>query len=232
MPDDAAMPAINTATNTMPDAGAIPDPPATQAFVSDPASWADPALAAPLFAPGLRAETARRLFATPRFAGRASASLADRLGRGDATTLHPLDLALAAAPGAVLDAVARHAGAIWHARQIRALVLGADIAQFCARLGEATRTAALRHAALAPDAGNAADIDADAATTEQAGALADAIERDGVHCLATWIDSLPEWAAARVRLKIPPASAWSISGDARATAMRIVRTLAAEACAT
>jgi hypothetical protein len=194
---------------------------AAEAFVADPGSWANPALAAPLIAPGLHAETVQRLLASPRLARRASRLLADRLGCGGVAALEPVDLALASAPCAVLEAVALRAGAIWHARRVRAIVLGADIALLCRRLGDATRNAALRHAALAPLEGNSPDID-------DAGGLPDDIVRDGAHCMSAWIDTLPDWAASRVRLKFPGATRPAGSADRHASAVQIVRTLAAE----
>jgi hypothetical protein len=197
-----------------------------EAFVADPGSWADPALAAPLIAPGLRAETAQRLLASPRLARRASRLLADRLGCGDAATLEPVDLALASAPRAVLEAVALRAGAVWHARRVRAIVLGADIALLCTRLGDATRNAALRHGALAPLKGNSPDIDG--AGGNGAGGLPDDILRDGTHCLSAWIDALPDWVASRVRLKFQTGPVLTGSTGRHASAVRIVRTLAAE----
>ena len=209
----------------------MPDRQAAEEFVTDPGAWADPALVAPLIAPGLRTETARHLLTSPRLAGRASRWLADRLGHGEAAALEPVDRALASASVAVLAAVALRAGAVWHARRVRALVLGTDIALLCTRLGEAARNAALRHAGpdhpgLPPVAANSPDIDGSAA--DDAGALADEIARDGARCISAWIDALPDWAASRVRLKFPAGSDWPASIDLRARAVRIVRTLAAE----
>jgi hypothetical protein len=207
------------------------------AFVTDPGAWADPGLAAPLIAPGLQAETARRLLSSPRLAARASRLLLQRLGEGDPAMLEPADRALAAAGGEILEMVAACAGAVWHTRRVRALVLGADIARLCARLGDDTRRAALRHAALAP--AEAWAVGANGRSPDEADGLADDIERDGARCLAAWIDSLPDWAASRVRLKWrlgPAFAAPSFDTDhvaaedaGRACAVRIVRVLSAEA---
>jgi hypothetical protein len=205
---------------------------AAEAFVADPGAWAEPALAAPLIAPGLSADTARRLLASPRLAGRASRLLADRLGWGEAAALEPPDLALVCASGAALRALAVCAGAVWHVRRLRSLVLGTDIALLVSRLGEATRGTALRHAALAPEAGG------DSPATDDAAALADDVERDGMRCVAAWIDVLPDWAAARMRLKWQGGSespvdaqgldAQGLVAEPRGAAVRIVRALAAE----
>lgn len=196
---------------------------ARAAFLHDPGAWADPAGAAALIVPGLQTETARRLLHSPRLAVRASQLLAARLGDGDSPPLDPLDSALATAPTDVLDAMVFSAGAVWHARRVRAVVLGADIAALCHRCGEDAREAALHHAELAPDDATARG--------EQTGELEVDIAHDGRRCVAAWIDTLPAWAAARMRLKwrappLPP-----LPDRARATAVRIVRTLAAETCA-
>lgn len=202
---------------------------AAEAFVTDPGAWADPGRAAPLIGPGLRADTAQRLFTSPRLAERASRLLAERLGSGDPATLEPGDLALASAAGAVLETVALGAGAVWHARRVRGLVLGADIALLCSRCGDAARNAALRHTALAPGADQLAGIDRGAA--DDAGVLADDIARDGARCVSAWIDILPGWAAARVRLKWRGGLESPASEDDHACAVRIVRALAAEVLA-
>jgi hypothetical protein len=202
---------------------------AAEAFVTDPGAWADPGRAAGLIAPGLRSDTAQRLLTSPRLAARASRLLAEHLGCGDPATLEPGDLALASAAVAVLETVALGAGAVWHTRRVRALVLGADIALLSSRCGEAVRTAALGHAALAP--GEDRLVDADRTAADDANALADDIERDGGRCFSAWIDTLPGWAASRVRLKWRGGLELPASEDERACAARIVRALAAEALA-
>jgi len=196
---------------------------ASLAFLHDPGAWADPAGAAALIVPGLQAETARRLLHSPRLAVRASQLLAARLGDGNSGALDPVDSALATAPADALEAMAFSAGAVWHARRVRAVVLGADIAALCHRCGEAAREAALRHAALAPDdaaglGGPVDELEAD-------------IAHDGRRCVAAWIDTLPAWAAARLRLKwrAPPLPPLPDAG--KAPAVRIVRTLARETSA-
>jgi hypothetical protein len=194
-------------------------------FVNNPGSWADPNLVAPMIAPGLRTETARRLLTSPRLAERASRLLAERLGAGDPATLEPVDRVLAGSAVATLETVALAAGAVWHAGRVRALVLGADIALLCARFGDGTRDAALRHADLAPDERHLSAAGQD--TLDGAEALADDIQRDGARCMAAWIDVLPAWAAARVRLKWPHTES-RMDEAARACAVPIVRTIAAE----
>ena len=192
-------------------------------FLTDPGAWADPALVAPLISPGLSPETAHRLLSSSRLAARASSWLADRLGRGDLAALPPEDLALAVATADTLDAVALCAGAVWHAPRVRALVLAADLAMLRARLGDEVRDAALRHGALAPEMARPMAADGSAGNAD---VLADDIARDGAGCMAAWIDALPEWAAARVRLKWQSDSDPPAREDACAEALRIIRALA------
>jgi len=186
-----------------------------QHFVRDIALWAEPALATPLLAAGLRAETAARLLRHPRFAARASTALVERLPLADADILEPQDYDAALSDAATLTRIAARAGAVWHAHRLRNLLLARDIAPLVERFGEDLRAIALRHAALAPQ---------DTADDEFAGA----IDRDGRRCVATWIDALPAWAAARVRLKW--CSTWSaFEVPLSLAAVSIVRAVSAEA---
>ncbi len=182
-------------------------------FIDDPGAWADPALAAPLIAPGLMPETARLLLTSPRTAARASRMLAQQLGRGDPAALDPADVALLSADTAQLDGITACAGCIWHGQRVRALIANADIMALTARFGAKARETALRHADLAAGPQEASDdLHAD-------------ILRDGMRCMTAWIGALPDWAAARMRLK------WAddrIPDEAEAR-VRIVRTLAGEA---
>jgi hypothetical protein len=145
------------------------------------------------------------------------------LGDGDPGALDPVDGALTTAPADTLEAIAFSAGAVWHARRVRAVVLGADIAALCHRCGEAAREAALRHAELAPD-----DV---TPAGEQAGDLGADIAHDGRRCIAAWIDALPPWAAARMRLKWDVRPMAPLPEASQAHAVRIIRALAGETCA-
>lgn len=186
-----------------------------QHFVRDIARWAEPALATPLLGAALRVETAARLLHDPRFAARASAALVERLPLADTDSLEPQDHAAALSDAAALTRIAVRAGAVWHAHRLRSLLLARDIAPLVERFGEDLRAIALRHAALSPQ-GPADDE------------FAGAIDRDGRRCVATWIDALPAWAAARVRLKW--CSTWpAFEVPLRLAAVSIVRAVSAEA---
>ncbi len=181
-------------------------------FIDDPGAWVDPAQVAPLIAPGLMPETAQRLFTTPRTAGRATQLLAQHLGHGDPAALDPADARLLCADAPALEEIATRAGCVWHAGRVRALIANAEIMALTARFGVAARDAALRHMDLAAGSGAGSDdLHAD-------------IMRDGVHCITAWISTLPDWAAARMRLKWPDAQ----PPTEIAARTRIVRNLAGE----
>ncbi len=181
-------------------------------FVDDPGAWADPVSAAPLIASGLMTETARRLLRSPRTATRASHVLAQQLGRGDPGALDPADAILLSADTARLDGIAVCVGCVWHGQRVRALISNADIAALNVRFGTRAREAALRHTHFATGSqGESNDLHAD-------------ILRDGMRCIAAWINALPDWAAGRMRLK------WAGDHipDAVETRTRLVRMIAGE----
>lgn len=166
-------------------------PLAPERFLDAPAAWADPALAANTLSPGLLANTASLLLHDHRFAPRATAILADRLGRGDLATLAESDRGLVLAGPAALSQAASLAGAVWHGARVRALVLAGDLAALQARHGAQARSSAMQHRTLSP-------------ATAGTGNLLDDIAEDGVRCVCDWIALLPKWAGARVRLVWAP----------------------------
>ncbi len=150
---------------------------------------------APLLAPGLSSGLAGRLLLSPRLAPRLPRLLEELLG-SPALALADLpegETRLAQASGEVLARAARLAGAVWHARRIRALLLAADVAAFCRTHGGATRRAALRHGDLAADEPGDAPLDT-------------AIPADGAALLAAWREALPAplppWVALRLPLEV------------------------------
>jgi hypothetical protein len=199
------------------------DDPDMEAFRHRPAAWADPALVAPLLAPGMDVATASRLLGTARLAERASAWLVRRLGDLPVAPLPTEALCdpdrwLALAPVATLSRIAVLSGAVWNAERVRRLVLADDIAGLAARHGEAARAVALRHVRLTPSstvAGVSPDsivrnsafhshVTRDSAVPDDIAhndLLLDDIVHDGARALASWIAALPNWAAARMRLK-------------------------------
>lgn len=85
------------------------------------------------------------------------------------------------------------AGALWHARSLRAMIMAKPRAQLLEALGEAVYGFAVAHVELAAEEGVIAEPEA----------LLDAIGRDGTRCLAAWGEVLPAPAAPWFRLKLP-----------------------------
>lgn len=183
------------------------------AFSDDIAAWAQPAVVAPLVSPGLSAATAERLMRSPRLAARVSSLLADRLGRAEPGTLAAGDARLALASAETLARIVPCAGAVWHAAQVRALVRAQDVDAFVAALGQEARPAALSWPQLAPPG----------VATVPADGLEAAIRRAGAACVAAWVDSLPGWAARRLRLGWATGDADLPEPGLRAHAAAIVR---------
>lgn len=186
-------------------------------FLADPLDWGLPERVAPLLIPGLRPDVVERLRRSPRLRARTSALLAARLGPGSMAALADVDRWLVLAPPELLAQVATIAGAIWHAPRVRSLVAARDVTAFVSTHGEAARTAALRHQALAPP------------PRAPRGSLDTDILHDGEACLAAWVADLPLWAAARLHLRWTPATPRAeLDTTLRSRATSVIR-LAAEA---
>lgn len=158
-----------------------------------PADGIVPSRLARRLAPDLAAATADRLLASPRLGARARHWAAE--GAEDA--LHALafdDRLLAESGPDGLRRAAVLAGAVWHARRVRGLIMARDLQAFIDQHGPAARALALRHAALAPPG-------EDEGSAERP--LAEAVAADGRACLSAWLDALPPPAAAAVRLMLP-----------------------------
>jgi hypothetical protein len=156
--------------------------------------------------PDLPAPLAERLLEVPRLRGKLSSIIAahhalDRCGCCDLTAA---DRAPAAWPADRLIRLAHLAGGVWHARSLQQLIRGKSLTLALSEFDQDLRAIAISHIGLA-----AADP-----TPSDAGDLADAIRRDGMHCLNAWIAELPSCINSRVVLKFAPTSA--IGGPASA----------------
>ena len=152
-----------------------------------------PSRLAARLAPGLAAATAARLLASPRL----GAQVRRWATNGSEGALHALafdDRLLAESGPDGLRRAAALAGAIWHGRRVRGLILARDLQTFIETHGPDARALALRHAALAPPAEDAGSAELP---------LVDAVALDGRACLAAWLDALPPPAAAAARLTLP-----------------------------
>jgi hypothetical protein len=91
----------------------------------------------------------------------------------------------------------RLAGATWHARSLRAIILAAPRAAVIEALGDAAYAFGIGNADLAV-------APATRATPEE---LVAAIDLDGQLCLGAWLETLDAGVAERVRLKLSPSPA-------------------------
>lgn len=196
------------------------------AFVDDPLGWAPADRIAPLLAPGLRPDTVNQLRRSPRLRRHASAVLAEQLGSGSIEALPPEDRRLVLASAAEISETVSAAGAICHAPRVRNLVVAREIAAFVDRHGEAARDGALRHRAPAPR-----HVPPRHVPGPPQGELDADIARDGAACMAIWINGLPSWAAARVRLKWSHPAGTALDEVLHRQAVAVVREAAALACA-
>jgi hypothetical protein len=172
------------------------------AFLHEPGAWGDAALYSKLIAPGLPPDVGAALFAAPRTAARAQVLLAAKLGLGDPAALDPADAAILLLAPAKLRELGDCAGAVWHAKRIRSLVRGPEIAALVERFGQAARDAAMRYD---PPAAQSAGGD-----------LAGDIAHDGALCIGCWIAELPDWARARMNIVFPESAARVPDAAARA----------------
>jgi hypothetical protein len=165
---------------------------------------------AALLLPGLASTIAAQLLASPRLAERAAAFLEARLGRMDLEGLDDCgrDL-LNAAPDAI-HAFTTLAGAVLNGHRLRLLVTAAEIADLANRIGPRARRVALDHLSYATPA-----------STDRRDLVA-GIEADGASAFSTWLDTLPHWAAGRIRLKWHSMAPAYSDPEAQARALAII----------
>ncbi|MGC2779003.1 MAG: SctK family type III secretion system sorting platform protein [Bradyrhizobium sp.] len=130
------------------------------------------------------------------------------------------DCGAAAWPVDRLTRLAHRAGAVWHAGALRSLILGRSLAPLLAAFDEDLRAVAIRHIDLAAEATPRIDM----------GDVAEAIRRDGMHCLNAWVTELRPCSRERVILKFPLKSAIGgpVSPTHHARGVLIIRRLLAE----
>jgi hypothetical protein len=95
-----------------------------------------------------------------------------------------------------LRRVGELAGGIWHARSLRSIVLGRALATILADFEPQLHGFALENVDLSPESERPLDP----------AALAEAIRRDGMHCLSAFFAHLPAPLRRRVLLKFPDGS--------------------------
>lgn len=139
--------------------------------------------------PGLDPTVAERLLSSPRLVDRAAEFLESRLGHGELDGLDGCARDILGSSSEALHAFAIAIGAVLNGQRLRLLVTAAEIAGLASRIGPQGRRVALTYLVFsAPASADGRD-------------LAVCIEFDGARALVTWLDTLPDWAAGRIRLK-------------------------------
>lgn len=148
-----------------------------------------------------------RLQGSKRLRGRLSERLAERfaLKPCDMDDLTTPEGRFAALEGESLQKALRRAGAIWHARSIRKIILAERLRVLVEWLGRDNHRAALRFIDLSPEDALPASGDTGADDeTPDLQTLMGRIERDGLITVNAWCRHQPAALAARLRLKLPP----------------------------
>jgi hypothetical protein len=149
--------------------------------------------------PMLPAEAWRRLLATPRLSARLSARILGRYGLAgrELWDFEPRRRRLALLDVGMLRQIAVRAGALLHSAAIRRVVMREGVMAVRGLLGEEGHAFALKRAPFLPLPVRLPEP-ADPASV---------LERDGLSCLAAWLEREPEPLARRVRLRFPPGTA-------------------------
>lgn len=171
-----------------------------------PAAYCHPDRIATLLPDGLPVGFRDRLMGSTRLRLRLSSLLARRfrLAPCCAGDLDTPEGRFAQLEGEDLKSALLLAGAIWHARRIRKIILAEPLRHLIERLGRHNHRAALRFIDLA------ADDDAESAAGDDESALPNVetllgrIERDGLLAVNAWCHHQPAALAGRLRLKLPP----------------------------
>jgi len=155
----------------------------------------DPGRVAASLALPVSAATRSRLLATPRLAPRLLGLIAahDGLTPWQDELIDPAQRWLMRLDQAGLRHAGLAAGALWHARSVRAMIMARPRTQLVEALGEAIYGLAVAHVELAAEESVIAEPET----------LLAAIERDGIRCLAAWSEVLPAPAVPWFRLKLP-----------------------------
>jgi hypothetical protein len=163
--------------------------------------------------PGLDPTVAERLLSSPRLVHRAAEFLEARLGQGELDALDGCARDLLGSSPEALHAFAIAVGAVLNGQRLRLLVTAAEIAGLASRIGPQGRRVALTYLVFS------------APTYVDGRELAVCIESDGARALVTWLDTLPHWAAGRIRLKWHSAQPPFEEPEQQARALAIIHAL-------
>lgn len=167
-----------------------------QAFLSNPAAYADAARLVPCFDGSIDEAACLHMLGLPRLHGRLSAILNERYGLSleTAPPADDIDRAIALASGEALEDIALRSGAIYWAGSLASVIAGRQAAALQAALGADAYAFALANRDLT-------------GPLRPIGPLEDVhglVYEDGLRCLGAWGQSLSGDTGMRVRLKLMP----------------------------
>jgi len=167
-----------------------------QAFLSNPAAYADAARLVPCFDGSIDEAACLHMLGLPRLHGRLSAILKERYGLSleTAPPADDIDRAIALASGEALEDIALRSGAIYWAGSLASVIAGRQAAALQAALGADAYAFALANRDLT-------------GPLRPIGPLEDVhglVYADGLRCLGAWCQSLSGDMGMRVRLKLMP----------------------------
>lgn len=167
-----------------------------QAFVFNPASYADAARLVPCFNGSIDEAACLHMLGAERLHGRLSGILMERYGLTleTAPPADDIDRAIALASGEALEDIALRSGAIYWAGSLASVIAGRQAAALQAALGADAYAFALANRDLT-------------GPLRPTGPLEDVhglVYADGLRCLGAWCQSLSGDTGMRVRLKLMP----------------------------
>jgi hypothetical protein len=186
---------MTTATENTADAARWDD------FVARPASYAHPARVELCFGGRIRPDLCRRLTSCGRLLDRVSERIRVHYGLSSRVPIDASDAtdrAIALAPVDHIFALARRAGAMFHATTIANVIRADHVVMLHQQLGEELCAFAIAHRDLSgPSAGPVASLQNIGARVEEAGWL----------CVGAWCHAQPHEIGMRTRLKFAPTAA-------------------------
>ncbi|MEM8948508.1 MAG: SctK family type III secretion system sorting platform protein [Pseudomonadota bacterium] len=192
-----------------------------------PGVYCHPERIASLLPEGLPIGFRDRLIGSKRLRVRLSALLARRfrLAPCCAGDLDTPEGRLAQLEGEPLQNAIQQAGAIWHAKTIRKIILSEQLRRLIELLGRDNHRAALRFIDLAADDdGTRGPFGGDDQPPLDVEKLLGRIERDGLVAVNAWCRHQPASIAGRLKLKLPPCpeADGDLSADHEELGLRIV----------
>ncbi|RJT41313.1 hypothetical protein D3227_05800 [Mesorhizobium waimense] len=170
--------------------------PEWQAFISNPASYADAARLAECFDGTISEAACERMLHSARLHQRLSKVLLERYGLSCAVDepADEVDRAIALSSSEELEELALRSGAIYWAASLAAVIDGREADALQAALGADLCTFAVANR----------DLAGPMRPLEQLEDMRSRVYADGLSCLSAWCQAVPGETSMRVRLKLMP----------------------------